>query len=154
MSQLITLIKFIAAAVVTGETPCYAQVQSSHMVHVYTDIYDEGGNSKIPRQSTGARWAVHELGHAFESRINGKVGTWGYVRSQLPDNVLNRDGFAGGFPGWQQSRVISRGEIFADMFVGWSYGQWDTGEYLSEGRAKANFMTTNMSIWIDIAAGP
>lgn len=99
---------------------------------------------------------MHELGHAFEARVNGKIGTWGYVRSHLPDNVLNRDGFAGTFPGWQQSENDGRGEIFADMFVGWTYGQWETnpftGALTNNAALKVNFMTTNMSGWIGAAS--
>jgi RHS repeat-associated protein len=142
----------------TGATSCLAQVQTSRMVHVYTNIYDSNGNSRIPGPNTSDRWAVHELGHAFESRVNGRIGTWGHVRSQLPDNTLNRNGFASGFPGWQQSRENTRGEIFADMFVGWSYGQWETnpftGALTNDAALKADFMTTNMSVWIDSATRP
>jgi len=92
----------VSCSEATGDN-CYAQTQTSRSIYVFTDIYDDDDISKIPRVTTSNRWAVHELGHAFESRVNGKIGTWGYVRDQLPDEVLNRNGFAGAFPGWQQS---------------------------------------------------
>jgi RHS repeat-associated protein len=138
-----------------GATSCFAQVQSSRLVHVYTDIYNSNGNSLIPGPNTSNRWAVHELAHGFESRVNGKMDTWGYVRSQLPDDVLNRNGFAGDFPGWQQSRQNTRGEIFADMFVGWAYGQWSNNqEQRVFASLKTDFMATNMPVWIDITTQP
>ena len=143
-----------SCAEATGHTSCYAQAQSSRMIHVYTNIYDNNGNSRIPGPNTSDRWAVHELGHAFENRVNGKIA-WGHVRSQLPDNTNNRNGFAGDFPGWQQSEYDTRGEIFADMFIGWSYGQWSNdAEQRVFAALKADFMATNMPVWIGIATRP
>ena len=142
----------------TGATLCYAQTQNSRLIHVFTDIYNSNGESQITDVDTADRWAVHELGHAFESRVNGSVGSWGYVRSQLPDNVLNRNGFAGAFNGWQQSRSDDRREIFADMFIGWAYGQWEiselTGSLTGDANRKAKFMATDMSIWVNIVVQP
>lgn len=108
---------------------CFAQTQTSTSVWVFTNIYerekdgkfklDDNGNkiSKIPLPNNSDQWAVHELGHAFESRVNGALGNE-YVRNQLPADVLNRSGFAGPFPGWQQSENNGNGEIFADMYIG------------------------------------
>ncbi|MGB4950181.1 MAG: RHS repeat-associated core domain-containing protein [Rhizobiaceae bacterium] len=134
---------------------CYGEWAGNNQINVYTDIYnkDDQGNfttSKIPAEWAGHRWAVHELGHGFEAHVNTALGDTNHIRDNLPANVANREGFAGSFPGWQQSEcaIACNGEIFADMFVGAIYGQWDTGEYLSEGIAKANYMTTNMSTWI------
>ena len=141
----------------TGDNLCYAQVQTGQLIHIFTDIYDKDGVSKIPNANTSDRWAVHELGHAFESRVNG-AKTWGYVRKQLPDNIANRNGFAGGYPGWQQSTctVDCKNEIFADMFVGWTYQKWETnpttGGLSYQASLKDTFMTTNMSMWINIAS--
>ena len=84
--------------------------------------------NRLPGIDTGKRWAVHELGHAFESRVNGQT-SWGYVRNSLTTDVSNRNGFAGTFSGWQQSEDYQNSEIFADMFIGWVYGRWAINEF-------------------------
>jgi hypothetical protein len=81
--------------------------------------------------------------------VNSAIGTDYYVRDHLPDNVANRDGFAGPFNGWQQSTYMTNGEIFADIFIGWNYQTWDTSdEYLADATAKADFMNRHMPSWI------
>ncbi|MBL1128411.1 MAG: hypothetical protein HND44_07905 [Chloroflexi bacterium] len=132
---------------------CYGEWVGNNKINVYTDVYDKNDNSKIPSEWAGPRWAVHELGHGFEAKVNDILGIE-HVRNNLPVDFANRDGFAGDYPGWQQNdcEVACNGEIYADMFVGWTYNRWDTGEYFPEGQAKANYMTTNMAVWIDIVA--
>ncbi len=137
---------------------CYGEAQGSNLIHVFDNIYDGNGNSSIPDERYADRWATHELAHAFESRVNGQRDPyeWGYVRGQLPDDIVNREGFAGPRPGWQHSSSSDSGEIFADMFIGWVYGAWETndlGNMTTAGNAKSNFMTTNMSAFINIARG-
>lgn len=148
-----------SCADMTEDDSCFAQTQTGTLIWVFTDIYelDDSGNkiSKIPLPDNSDQWAVHELGHAFESRVNGALGVY-HVRNQLPPEVDNRNGFAGPFPGWQQSKcsdVDCEGEIFADMYIGWTYGQWSNeASQRVFADLKANFMTTNMSNWIDVAA--
>ena len=139
---------------------CYGEWAGNNRINVYTDIYEKDAqgnltnNSKIPKEWAGARWAVHELGHGFEAKVNNVLGAY-HVRNNLPENVANREGFAGDYPGWQQSTcsINCNGEIFADMFVGWVYQQWKknpgTGMLTDAAQAKADHMTTNMSVWMD-----
>ena len=81
-----------------------------------------------------------------------------HIRRNLPADLANRDGFAGPAYGWQQSKckIDCNGEIFADMFIGWAYGQWemDVGILTNAANLKANYMTTNMSTWIDTIGQP
>ncbi|MCZ7670549.1 MAG: RHS repeat-associated core domain-containing protein [Chloroflexi bacterium] len=102
--------------------------------------------------SSGYRWATHELGHYFEWRVNDIMGS-SFVRNQLPTEILNRRGFVGVFPGWVQSTcdppTACRGEIFADMFLGWNYETWDTRKaFLADVKAKIDFMDQYMAPWI------
>jgi RHS repeat-associated protein len=71
-------------------------------------------------------------------------------------------GFAGGFENWQYShaqgpynpvtQTDGRGEIFADMFIGWVYNTWETARegsgWSPTGTKRANYMNTNMPVWI------
>ena len=137
----------------------YGEWVGNRTVDVYTDIYevnnDIRGQSKIPRVATGSRWAIHELGHGFEARLNDTVGKSYYIRNNImPDEIANRDGFAGPFgEGWQQSQctIDCNGEIFADMFIGWNYNRWDTtDEFRVDAEAKASFMNNHMATWISM----
>ncbi len=129
----------------------------------------------------------HELGHAFNARIenNGETtpydtlfddGIWlddgdqlaGYRRNYtvpgtgytcngqqcvdsrgtaIPANHYWRrpEGF-----GFSHSDVRTANEDFADMFGNWAMGSFPNDEY---GRARMNFMTTNMSEWVHSAMG-
>lgn len=123
---------------------CYG---SSHgnTINIYTNA--EGHIVDNPR------FLIHELGHSFERAVGDSIPSNAIIESS--DDINNRGGFAGDFPGWQQSTDDSAGEIFADMFIGWVYNQWEvdpfTGALTNDAELKANFMTTNMSIWIDTA---
>ena len=101
---------------------------------------------------------MHELGHVFEARINTAVRDNEHARNQLAlaTNIDRRginpalepnSGFAGSFSGWQQSTVASTGEELADMYIGWTYGQWDD---TTQGRARSTFMLQHMSGWISL----
>jgi hypothetical protein len=134
---------------------CYGEWVGNNKINVYTDIYDKDGNSKIPSEWAGSRWAAHELGHGFEAKVNHILGVE-HIRNNLPADIANRNGFAGPHPGWQQSTctIDCNGEIYADMFVGWTYNRWemDAGILTNAAELKANYMTTNMAVWIDIVA--
>lgn len=67
-------------------------------------------------------------------------------RSQ--DRGQNYGGFAGPFEGWQQSQGTDTWEEFADMFVGWVYGEWSTGV---QGTQRSNFMNHYMPTWVNPA---
>ena len=99
------------------------------------------------------RWIVHEVGHAFENSllespmVGSKAG-----RNNLPINLLVRytekdafGGFYGPFNRWQYSKDSSRGEIIADMFIGWVYDLWGKNAL---GNQRDNYMTKNMPRWI------
>ncbi len=152
----------------TGKTlqkydkPVFGQwIGKNNKIEVYTDIYEindenDTRTSKIPRESNGYRWATHELGHGFEYKVNLVKGG-SYVRNLLPDNIANRDGFRGPFPGWQQSTCADptgcRGEFFADMFIGWNYNEWELKNEFTEDLSdnallKKGFMDQYMARWI------
>ncbi len=62
--------------------------------------------------------------------------------------VNNRNGFAGPEYSWQLSVDMAEGEIYADMFVGWVYGRWQTnpdGSLTDPAELKSQFMTR--TIW-------
>lgn len=117
--------------------------------------------ARIDSPNTGYRWATHELGHYFEARVNGIMGTY-YARNTLgrdttiprrgTDNDVNSYGFAGTRYGWQQSPETTTGEEFADMFLGWNYNRWEMeedGSGLTDlGQARSNFMDRYMASWI------
>ncbi len=109
--------------------------------------------------------AAHELGHFFAQRAGrqpyydlnaaqigyidstGEVvriagGGWGteYVRTPR--------GYAGPFPGWQQSTVQTANEDFADMFLGWSYNHFAND---AAGAVRYQWMAENMPDWIALA---
>jgi hypothetical protein len=128
----------------------------------------------------GYRWATHEMGHYFEARVNGILGN-STVRMALDrtndqfhiplrggeDDEIERFGTADienisyGFAdtgyGWQQSNYVSkvdldsRGEEFADMFLGWNYNRWapiTDLTYYDVGQARSDFMDHHMARWI------
>ena len=64
-----------------------------------------------------------------------------------PDNVWRR-GYAGLYFGWQQTRVRTAGEEFADMFLGWAYNQWEASP---AGATRSGWMNANMPRWISLA---
>jgi hypothetical protein len=113
---------------------------------------------------------VHELGHAFAQRAGGQpyrdlnAAQIGYTR---PDGqviqvagggwgagyVRTSKGYAGPFPGWQQSTVRTANEDFADMFLGWAYNHFADDP---AGAARYQWMAVNMPRWIAlaVAGGP
>lgn len=111
---------------------------------------------------------IHEIFHlldivVLESAANQTL--WD-VQSAAGSNFPNRPnleeasdqrwGFAGGnFSNWQKSRSGASGEEFADMGIGWTYGQWqsDNMGLTVAGQARADFMSQHMSGWILQAMG-
>ena len=92
------------------------------------------------------RLIVHELGHAFD-KITG-------MSLDMPGDMKNRNGFFGPVSSWQLSSETKYTEIYADMFVGWVYGKWETyqGRLTDDARAKADFMALTVS-YIEYAIG-
>jgi RHS repeat-associated protein len=121
----------------------------------------------------GTKAAVHELGHAFAYKVAAiydpesfAVAGNLYVANQLATAIPNGRRVPGSFENygfaesvnapnrnWHQAdptQVGSVDEEFADMFLGWTYGQWETdsnGGLSSLGQQRANFMSTNVSTW-------
>jgi len=100
-----------------------------------TAFNDVGGHTQLELN------AVHELTHWIDHR-GGRdarahlADSWDIVPLQR-----NAGGWAGNFPGWQQSNDPGEGEVFADMGVGWTYGNW-AGD--SHGAARSRYMEANM----------
>lgn len=105
--------------------------------------------------------AIHELGHGFDRQADdprGDLGdrwndnTDGAFPRRDPDNADQR-GYAGNRWGWQQSAEQTTGEEFADMYLGWSYDEWETqdGELTDDGQMRSDWMNENMGEWIDSA---
>lgn len=125
-------------------------------------------NATIDYAYEHPRWVVHELGHAFENatEINDGSTSKKPGRDGLPKDLLirklndpsNRDdphaGFYGPFSRWQYSEQRERGEIFADMFVGWVYNTWAkrSDGYLTDMAARrADYMEQKMPYLISLA---
>ena len=100
---------------------------------------------------------IHELGHAFDSKLNWTPRTilnretvrinnvdfsltnkpLGYYQSNAYDYT------------WIQSQDRTNGEPFADMFLGWVFNnKFANNDY---GRARTEFMDNNMPRWINQA---
>jgi hypothetical protein len=78
-------------------------------------------------------------------------------------------GFAGGVGFWQFGqvwadgvvngnpvRVLDTAEIWADMFVGWTYNKWETdqvGQITARGATRQNYMNNSMSQYIQLIIG-
>ena len=97
---------------------------------------------------------VHELGHAFANLWYRKDGKYDYSGpyGQISNNLRNESGFAplpsDVIPGsvliWRQHpNDTSPQEIFADMFLGWTFNTWAANDI-----GRSAFMNTNMAAWV------
>lgn len=131
---------------------CWARTDTTpggEVVTVYT-------SNNINFGITGGQYtyqnAAHELGHAFAHRADRQpyddlTAEWN-ANPNFPQRANNPHGFAGGFPGWQQSQGRTANEEFADMFLGWAYNRWGNNV---AGRTRSQWMTTHMPGWIALA---
>jgi RHS repeat-associated protein len=132
---------------INGAT-CYADAyQYPNTIRVYAQYWSTGFDADGNQIRVQARTPitpqliVHELGHAFNSRAGG--GPVSHVANYDGGSLLVRpDGFVRGYSFGQD---VSGSEIFADMFVGWVFGQWANNAL---GPVRQEVMTTNMSGWI------
>jgi hypothetical protein len=56
-------------------------------------------------------------------------------------------GFAGGWDEWQFGQDDSTGEVWADMFVGWTFNAWGVG---TRGSVRQGYINTQMQIYRDL----
>ena len=92
------------------------------------------------------QFVVHELAHVFENVCVAAIGAK-KGRESIPTSLLSRPKGFFQLPRFQQSpQNNGRGEIFADMFIGWVYDRWETVDGLPEsalretGIARKRFM--------------
>ncbi|MCI0553338.1 MAG: RHS repeat-associated core domain-containing protein, partial [Anaerolineae bacterium] len=95
---------------------------------------------------------IHELGHAFNLRL-GRTPENALAVNQ--DLLRNEVGFYGDPSNrtWEASSGTNGSETFADQFLGWVYGKWDS--YDGFGPARAGFMNqmNGANGWVAQAAG-
>ncbi|MDD5368416.1 MAG: RHS repeat-associated core domain-containing protein [Anaerolineaceae bacterium] len=126
---------------------CWGRSLSSQQIRFY-----EPSRGKLD-----PRLVIHELGHSFNAALTNAVGdiksaynvlaaTW-ISDSNFPRRSDNPNGFAGA--GWAQSKEITVGEEFADMFIGWVYGKW--GDNLP-GALRSSWMNHQMPFWVIAAS--
>jgi RHS repeat-associated protein len=93
---------------------------------------------------------VHEFGHGID-QLGGNVASGDLAAAWNTEHDLTRTagGFSGPFP-WQQSTpdtANTASEVFADMFLGWTYNQWQANPRALDygaGMVKAQYMRANM----------
>jgi RHS repeat-associated protein len=105
------------------------------------------------------RWAVHEMGHAFENRMY-QIMNNRPARNAVPVELLVREpdygGFHSSYGNWQFNRDRKAGEIFADMFVGWVYNSWEVnplGGPTDLAILRSQNMSYYMPIWVSLCVG-
>jgi RHS repeat-associated protein len=101
------------------------------------------------------QFLVHEMGHAFAISMRDRFSEgqdedppYGALDEEYDNNdqfPSRPDGYAGGHGSWQWSDQETPNEEFADMFVGWVFGQWASND---AGTTRSNWMTVNMAIWL------
>lgn len=133
----------------------WGETVSRDKVNICRNAPHSSTNDATATVGTRPQFSVHELGHVFENVIQAAIGKK-RGREDMPPSLVNRpNGF---LPGrWQQSPKVERGEIFADMFVGWVYDRWETIDGSPDsplremGLDRKNFMDGIMIELIEIA---
>jgi len=120
------------------------------------------------------RLVTHEFGHIFDRAVCGSRGSsgacpnifaglgargdlsrsWGFC-SVFSSACLGRtgyedQGFAGGWEDWQFGANLadgtgSSGEVWADMFLGWTFDSWDSTNL---GNYRSTYMAFNMTYYL------
>ena len=140
-----------------GASPGNYAAQTQNATEIW--IYDT--KDTVGRVTHKVEWIVHELGHAFSHAVGGTTNDTQAFFDANPgvgrDGFGNDTGYAGdkvdGSRYWQQSYDTAAAEQFADMFIGWVYGQWELDDYgnmTSQGIAMSNFMNGNMPTWLNL----
>jgi hypothetical protein len=109
--------------------------------------YDDSMFDAAPSAFGVMQNVAHELGHGIDQQ-GGRQARADLATAWATEPLLQRR--AGGFAtgaGWQQNRDAGEGEVFADMFLGWTYGQWQSDRNAPDYRAgvvKSQYMAVNM----------
>ena len=103
----------------------WGETRSRDLVFIYRNAPHSHPDDVFASVSTRPQFSVHELGHVFENVIFAAIGVK-RGREAIPANLVNRPNGFFQPKRWQQSPVFERGEIFADMFIGWVYDRWET----------------------------
>jgi RHS repeat-associated protein len=146
------------------EQGCWGRTYGHNSIRIYRyfNEIDDAGNVIIgadgqPIRGTttmSPRLTAHELGHAFNASASNVAGVANTPYESLL-GTWNTDptfphradgGFAGAFPGWQQSLDETEGEEFADMFIGWTFNAWASGD---AGSRRSAWMR-RMSDWLTV----
>ena len=81
----------------------------------------------------GIKNVVHELGHAYDNRLGtGPRLDMGAEIYNNRDRILRPNPVVAGYEllDWQQHpHDVSPSEVFADMFIAWTYDAWNTDPY-------------------------
>lgn len=140
-----------------GCTGCtgYGITESAHHIR-FREMYEEVkylGRTHQMAMFMNTTLVVHELLHAFENSMKITLGDGRWykeARSTLPNN-FSRDGMRNSpVWTWQQSTDTGAGEIFADMGIGWVYGQWNT-EFPLLAAQMSEWMNAYMPHFINVA---
>jgi RHS repeat-associated protein len=124
---------------------CWAEMRGKINGHYEIWVYHTASEQEILNHPN---LIVHEIGHAFQRAAGGLIGG---------SDVGDRNGFYGPRFSWQFGLDDSNNEIFADMFVGWVFGKWESGNlpggFSINGQAKSDYMNKYMPLMIDGATG-
>jgi hypothetical protein len=103
----------------------WGETRSRDLVWVFRNAPHSVAGDVPATVSNRPEFSVHELGHVFENVIFAAVGVK-RGRNSIPPNLVNRPNGFFQLRRFQQSQDPGRGEIFADMFIGWVYNRWET----------------------------
>jgi len=150
-------VRFLRKASSMGPTGFWGQAILRDLIWVHSNARHSSADDRIAAVSNRPQFAVHELGHAFENMLLDAVGQK-KGRNSLPNSLANRTAGFFHLGRFQQSKDLGRGEIFADMFIGWVYDRWQLkntnlldGPLTDAGTARKKFMDDIMVDLIDAA---
>ncbi len=146
--------KKVGSYTFNGKSYSDGAVTINHHLIEFATLSQPGGNRTDGMAFTSARNnVVHELGHSFARTSNDlKLDT-------LPGKFMSEDGWPTSpisanltwrqHPSSMDGGQFLSGEVYADMFLGWTFGVWgqDPEGY---GAARRNYMTNSMEeFWAD-----
>jgi hypothetical protein len=121
-------VRFLRKEVPSGGT-WWGETKSRDLVLVFRNAPHSFAGDAPSSVGNRPEFSVHELGHVFENVILAAIGVR-KGRNSIPSSQVNRpNGFYQPLlqpKRFQQSQDLGRGEIFADMFLGWVYDRWET----------------------------